>query len=333
MDRINVVYAADDNYASLAGISMLSLFENNKEIENLSVYILSDKICKKNQEKLRCIGAKYQREIFFAEIAGMLSFFQKSGANGYANADDDGYAAYAKLLIPDLLSDENRVIYLDCDTLVLGSLSELVNFNLEDRALGMVQDCLQNKYKRFINIDEHQRYFNSGVIVFDIPKWKENSCMERMQWHLSNIRNQYPLPDQDLINVTLHEDIYRLNMKYNYLSQYFLYPYSGLKKVYDLDDRYFYTKDEYAEPSQAVVLHFCGQTFIRPWFINSKHPAKKTYDYYYNLSPWKNEAQKTCRWLLQYRIQYLLWKYSPTSLSVLCGKVMQRLFIKLNYKV
>ena len=333
MVKLVVAYAADDNYASLAGISMLSLFENNKEIESLSVYILSDKICKKNQEKLRCIGTKYQREIFFSEIADMLSFFRRSGANGYANADDDGYAAYAKLLIPNLLSNENRVIYLDCDTLVLGSLSELANINLEYRALGMVQDCLHNKYKRFINIDEKRRYFNSGVIVFDIPKWKKSSCMERMQWHLSNIRNQYPLPDQDLINVTLYEDIYTLDMKYNYLSQYFLYSYTGLKKVYDLDDSYFYTKDKYVDPSQAVVLHFCGQTFIRPWYRNSKHPAKKIYDHYYNLSPWKSETQKQCKWSLQYKIQYLLWRYSPTSLAVLCGKMMQRAFIKLNYKV
>ena len=42
MNKANVVYVANDNYAVLAGVSMISLFENNKNVKNLSVYILSD---------------------------------------------------------------------------------------------------------------------------------------------------------------------------------------------------------------------------------------------------------------------------------------------------
>lgn len=332
MDEINVVYAADDNYAVLAGVSMLSLFENNKRCSQLDVYILADNISDKNQARLYEIGRSYKRDVYLIDTADFIKDLQERGINGYANAAG-GYTAYARLLIPDLIISKNRVIYLDCDTLVVGEIMDLGRIDMQGKPIGLAYDCCQNRYKKFISLNENEEYFNTGVMILDINQWKEKRCIERIIDHISHVRSEYPLVDQDFINVVLHGDIYRLDMKNNYLSQYFLYSYNGLKKVYDLNESYFYTQDEYVDSSQAVVLHFCGQTFIRPWFLNSKHPAKKIYDHYYHLSPWKGETQKACKWLLQYRIQYLLWKYSPVSLSVLCGQFMQRIFVKLNYKV
>lgn len=333
MDRMNVVYASDDCYASLAGVSMLSLFENNKDCVELCVYVLSDRISNCNLSKLREIGRTYQRKVDIIDISEALNIFAQKGAGKYANESGGGYAAYAKLLIPDLIPGEQRIIYLDCDTLVLGSIADLTQVSLNEKPLGMAQDCIQNRYKKFISLHQEKRYFNSGVIVFDTFKWKENRCMERMLWHLEHIRNDYPLPDQDLINVVLQDDIYCLSMKYNFLSQYFLYSWRGLMKVYDLQDMYFYKDNEYVEAKSASVLHFCGQTFIRPWYCNSRHPAKKKYDHYYNLSPWKDDAQDECMWAFPYKIQYLLYRYAPDFVSVLAGCFMQSLFMRLTYKV
>ena len=333
MDKVNIVYAANEHYAALAGVSMLSLFENNKECTGLCVYVLSDHISGVSLNNLREIGQKYQREIEIINISEALTVLEQSGAGKYANESGGGYTSSAKLLIPDLLPNEERIIYLDCDTLILDNIVPLAQISLQGKALGMAQDCIQNRYKKFISFDEGNRYFNSGVIVFDIGKWKENRCREKMLWHLENTRSHYPLPDQDLINAALHDDIHCLSMKYNFLSQYFLYSWCGLKKVYDLQDLYFYTEDECIGAEEAIILHFCGQTFIRPWYCNSKHPAKQKFDYYYNLSPWNLEKQERCRWKPEYKIQYLLWKYMPGSISVFCGKWMQRLFMKLQYKV
>lgn len=334
MDEINVVYTSDDNYVVLTGISMVSLFENNKQCRQINVYILADNISNENCTKLIEIGQNYNRKVYLINIVDSLKDLQEKGIRGYRyDKAAGGYTTYSKLLIHNLIPDKNRLIYIDGDTVVVGDITVLGSLDMHGKPIALAYDCCQNRYKKFISIDENEGYYNAGIMVFDIDKWKERRCMERIIDHISHVRSEYPLADQDFFNVVLHGDIYRLDMKYNYLSQYFLYPFNGLRKVYDLDDNYFYTKDEYVDPSQAVVLHFCGQTFIRPWYCNSKHPAKKIYDHYYNLSPWKSEAQKQCKWPLQYKIQYLLWRYSPTSLAVLCGKMMQRAFIKLNYKV
>lgn len=41
---MNVMYAADDNYAEIMGVSILSLLKNNTEISNINIYIVEDGI-------------------------------------------------------------------------------------------------------------------------------------------------------------------------------------------------------------------------------------------------------------------------------------------------
>lgn len=48
---MNVIYASDDNYAWLMGISMVSLFENNRESNEINVWLFGDGISPENEEK------------------------------------------------------------------------------------------------------------------------------------------------------------------------------------------------------------------------------------------------------------------------------------------
>ena len=65
---MNVLYTCDDNYVWLMGISTISLFENNKTIEDLQVYLLGDNISQENKDKLKKIGDQYGRKIQVIEI-------------------------------------------------------------------------------------------------------------------------------------------------------------------------------------------------------------------------------------------------------------------------
>ena len=59
MKRLGVLYACDENYAPWAGISMYSLFENNKDIEALTVYCVTDRVSDASREKLAKQAARY----------------------------------------------------------------------------------------------------------------------------------------------------------------------------------------------------------------------------------------------------------------------------------
>ena len=46
---MNIIYASNDAYAQYLGISMLSLLENNQDIEEIIIYILDQNIKPENK--------------------------------------------------------------------------------------------------------------------------------------------------------------------------------------------------------------------------------------------------------------------------------------------
>ena len=58
IQKMNVLYTCDNNYVWLMGISAISLFENNKELDNITVYLLGENISDKNKRILVDIGKK-----------------------------------------------------------------------------------------------------------------------------------------------------------------------------------------------------------------------------------------------------------------------------------
>ena len=55
MKILNVLYQTDDNYAPIAGVSMTSLFETNRHLDEIHVYMLDDGIYGENLEKYRTL--------------------------------------------------------------------------------------------------------------------------------------------------------------------------------------------------------------------------------------------------------------------------------------
>ena len=63
------MYASDDNYAWLMGISMISLFENNKDSKGIDVYVFGDNLSEENQKTITAIAEKYGRTCHHVDVA------------------------------------------------------------------------------------------------------------------------------------------------------------------------------------------------------------------------------------------------------------------------
>ena len=60
---MNIVYSSSDSYAELCGISIVSLFENNKSCDEINVYVIDNGISNQNKEKLLSTAKHYSRNI------------------------------------------------------------------------------------------------------------------------------------------------------------------------------------------------------------------------------------------------------------------------------
>ncbi len=79
------------------------------------------------------------------------------------------YAAYFRYFIADEVS-EDRVLYLDSDMIVHDKLDDLFSLDLQGYAIAAVQDHDMNGLVST---------FNSGMLLIDIKKWRENNSRDR----------------------------------------------------------------------------------------------------------------------------------------------------------
>jgi lipopolysaccharide biosynthesis glycosyltransferase len=134
---------------------------------------------------------------------------------------------YFRLLMPFVLPDVTRAVYLDADTVVLEDIYPLWTIDLEGFALAAVRDylpCISDAVENWaeLQLKPNAPYFNSGVLVVDLDQWREQRIAERVlsvcrenQEHLCAQR-KWPQHDQYGLNVVLHGQWKPLHQIWNY---------------------------------------------------------------------------------------------------------------------
>lgn len=98
--------------------------------------------------------------------------------------------------------DCGRVVYVDSDTIVLGDIRELAAADLGDHAVGAVTDCYQDAdaFAEAWSLPKGGRYFNSGVMVIDLPKVKAGKLFSRAIDFVARNADKLTFGDQDGLN-------------------------------------------------------------------------------------------------------------------------------------
>lgn len=60
----HIVYATDDNFAEILGVSLVSLYENSKDVDDIIVYVLDSGISDENIKKLKSLPKNIAGVIF-----------------------------------------------------------------------------------------------------------------------------------------------------------------------------------------------------------------------------------------------------------------------------
>jgi Lipopolysaccharide biosynthesis proteins, LPS:glycosyltransferases len=332
MRTLNILYQSSDYYAPITGVSLLSLLENNKDIEVINTYLLDDSISEENKQKLKSICDKYGRNICIIDTKETLKELKALKVKPFNNS----YTTYFKLIEVgrlDLTTD--RILQLDGDTIITGSLKELCDMDLGDCVYAATYDCTMNGYKALIDIPLTDKYYNGGVMLFNVPKWKSEGCFDKIVDHLTNVRNNYYTVDQDISNVLFRDKVKYIDLKFNFNSGFFIYGVKESLKMYGLKPDYYNTVEEVENAMKDVRIYHCmGAMTGRPWEAESIHPQNELFDKYLAMSPWHDmEKQKVTRSAI-FRMQKKLYQILPRALYIPIHKMGQRYYLnKMNAKV
>ncbi len=263
-----VCYACDDHYAAQLGASMYSLFENNRDLETLDIFLFSNGIGPEDLARLRLLSDRYGRRLKIVDIREITQRLESSGV--HSHVENWSLSTWVRAYIPDYISPEyTSALYLDADTLIVGSIMELSRMR-PAAALSGVIDIIPQTYKERIGVKGS--YINGGVLLFDLRQWKEHSCREKLLGYLKHGTDKYLYDDQDIINAALQGNIAALAPEFNHYPFYGDLRYSTFLMLLGRGNAY-YSKEEYKEAAEnPVIIHLVYSVLDRPWYKNNLNP-------------------------------------------------------------
>lgn len=263
---MNILVTLDSNYIKPLKVMLKSLFLNNQD-EKFSIFLLHSRITNEELEDL---------SNYISNNGSQLNVISV-GDDCFLDAPSHLYYTkemYYRLLAYKFLpKDIDRILYLDPDILVINSVRELYNTDIDGYLFAAAyHDIVAIKEINKVRLFPHEinAYYNSGVLLMNLEVQRKLIDEKSIYKFVEENHSRLVLPDQDVLNVLFAKDIKSLDEKlHNYDVRYFNYYKIITDSKWDMD--YLI--------NNTVILHFCGKK--KPWkkgYSGKFHSLYKHYE-------------------------------------------------------
>jgi lipopolysaccharide biosynthesis glycosyltransferase len=303
--EINILFCTDTNYVIPLLVCLTSIFENNSGVIN--VYIFHSFITQEQKDTLLGLN----RNIFLIEID--KKYFKHAPVFSWSKE------AYYRLLINEYLpKDLDRILYLDCDTVVDKPLLQLYNLDLNDCCIAATEKL--GNQRSLIGLPAGS-YFVSGVILFDLIKCRNVINYEKILKIISSFGKKDFIVDESIINIIFDGKIKRLQDKYN--------DYSVTNFNNNFLDRLLNRK---VYTDETCIFHFTN----KPWYNFYSGSCEDIWYKYLKMSPCKDlivmkkrsGIVKSLIFIIEEKILPVVNKLTKIILGDSINKKLRRLYFK-----
>ena len=285
-NKISVVYSSNNKFAEILGVSLVSLYENNTDFSNIDVYVIDENISEENKEKLQSISTNYNRS--------PINWIHCPNLNNLLNlniaTDRGSLSQFSRLLIASLLpKDLEKVLYMDCDTIVNQNIQELWDSDLKGKIIGVLEDCFSKYYRKNIGLSSNAIIFNSGIILVDLVKWRALNTESKLLNYLKSKDGKVQQGDQGVLNAILSNDCYCFAPKFNALTTFFDFNYQEMLSYRKPPANYYSDKAISEATNNPYIIHYTSSFMSKkPWMKGCQHKYARQWQLYKNKSPWKD---------------------------------------------
>lgn len=293
--KFDIVINTDDKFLQHAMAMLCSLYENNKK-HNIVVHVLQKSLSDKSREYLTKLSIKYNNSIIYYDVDES----QLQGVQFRKNRPLS-MAAYYRLFLSSVLpNDIDKVLYLDCDIIVVTDIEEIFHIEIDDYALAASLDtfpyCQQHRLQLHMEADE--RTFCSGVMLVNLKYWRDHNVEPGLLEYAKRHREVVYLHDQDVLNYKFKKHWFLLPPKWN----------RGANTIKPIPDYYCKDYDIKDYIYNPMLYHFASID-VKPW-LDAPVPCKSEYMKYLKESGYKEVnfiPVGTLRWL---KLFYSTIKYN-----------------------
>ncbi|MBE6645654.1 MAG: glycosyltransferase [Ruminococcaceae bacterium] len=240
--KVPIVMATNDKYLPYLSVTLESLAAHSAADCFYDVYILHTGLLEIDRLKACCAAREgmHVRWLDVGCLVNRLPLYSK----GHFSVE-----MYYRILIAELLWHYERVLYIDCDTVINSDIAEFLKVDLDGAIIGAVKNPLDDDMGRYVtgrlgmNCDD---YFNSGVLIIDTELFKKHSIKKRCFDLLSGNRS-LACPDQDVLNISCNGRCVYLDEKWNFQT----------------GNRAYSAEYKYSVLDEIKIVHFT--TGNKPW--------------------------------------------------------------------
>ncbi|WP_455145952.1 glycosyltransferase family 8 protein [Brachyspira pilosicoli] len=286
MNKIDICLSSDNNYIPYMSTLICSILKNSDNDEYHVFHIVTDGINDDNKNKLESLKKikDFCIKYYIPNTKKYKVWFDKLTDKAHFSP-----AMFFRLDIPNLIDDIDKIIYLDCDIIVNKSLKYLYDIDIENYYLiASIRNTKHQNYysdKEKIGLGKDDNYFNSGVLVINIKKWKQSN--------IDNIINDF-VQKQDFL---LYGDEHIFNVVFKDKTKFISENYNYLCNKYE---------DEKINIDDIFIFHFC--TDQKPW--NSYCPnltyTNKWWEYFYMTPFFQEDIGKYIEILIDQKINNII---------------------------
>jgi len=280
MNTINILIAYDDldwNYTRHCCVTILSILENNKK-NKIKFYIISSCLSKENVDYIKNLVDEYNQDIEFIIRDTVIP---KNIQSLLINRGILTWWTFYRLFFNLYIKDVERILYLDCDTIITKDLSYIYNMDMQWKPIAWYYDSEMNRHEREVLDTDH--YINAWVLLIDAKEYiKYPITIEKIKQANKKYEKRLNYADQDYLNILFRDEILISERWMNYLiTRPFLN--SGINK--------------------ATIIHCLYKPYLKYSFCPKK--VKKLYYHYLNKTKWKWYPEKVNWNLTNYIVENL----------------------------
>lgn len=270
MNSVHIAMISDDGYVMPTSVAIHSLRKSKKNSTRYEIHIISSEMSRSNIEFLESQSSDDVNISVFKPKFDLSNIKLKNANSAILSATP---AALYKFAFGIVFSELERVIYIDGDLIVNDDLTDLFGIDLDGYPLAAVPDSGQIYYKHAM-VRSVDKYFNSGVMLIDCKKFRDNNYYDDLVKAKNEIENSL-LMDQDAFNRVFDKNYFILPIRYNFLHVNL----NRAKGKYSIEDINSLYGTEYSDFHQivddAAIIHFsskdkpwkCSQEILgRPWY-------------------------------------------------------------------
>jgi len=199
--EIPIFFATDDNYIPYLDVALRSLIANASRKYNYVINILNTGIKEENKNSI-CSLQDDNFKIIFRDISDKVDFIKNKLRNVYHFS----MVTWYRLFIQSLFPEYDKVLYLDCDIIILEDISKLYNVYLGNNLLGAARchivsdDEVFGEYaEKFCGVPR-QNYLQAGVLVMNLKEFRKRDIENKFAYLINKYNFDVIDPDQGYLN-------------------------------------------------------------------------------------------------------------------------------------